>query len=723
MARSEAQDSGQVDLVAFHGSPDAPAVDIESGGQVIIPGLEYAEFSDYLSSAPEFIDLTVVPDNGGPGVPFAADLRDLEGQSVTILASGFLDPETVEPFFGLFAVLADGTVLTLPVVGSSNVQVFHNSPSGDVDVYVNGEIVFTQFEYAAATPYVAFPSNVPIEFGIAPYPSDGPSDIVFSEEFVFESNENYFAAANGIIGDDDTPFELAVNSGARLGSTEPGKFDASFFHGAPDAPNVDIETDPPGLAVSDLAYGDFSDYVTLDPGFYTLDVLPAGGDDPVTTLSAPFSQLEDVGVTLVASGFLDPEGDHPEFQVFAVFPSGVVFPLPEYATAQLQVVHNSPSPDVDIYINGELTLEEFAYRSATPYLELPAEVPVNIAIAAAPSSSVDDAFVAFDAELTADEAFILVASGILGDDDAPFSADLFGSVTEAFDPEMVSFFIYHGASDAPPVDAFIRPNFLAAEDLEYRERTGYINAQAGNFPMDLTVSATQELINSYQLEFEDREGMSAMVFVSGMADPDGDQPGLGLFGAFSDGTVVEFGELGAPNVQIIHNSPSPVVDLWLGDEKILEDFEFRTATPYLELPASGEVEIGVAPSPSDSPDDVIATFEIELLPGGNYVAIANGIVGDPDVPFSLEVMDNIIFDVDPDQANVLVFHGAPDVPNVDIGILDLDDEEVFLLDNLSYGEFVGQLGFPALDPAPSEFVRRFGLRGLVGWRAASVEAQ
>ncbi len=695
-ALSEAQDSGMVDVMAFHGSPDAPAVDIESGGQSIVPGLEYAEFSGYLSVPPVFLDLTVIPDGDDFGISYAADLRGLEGQSITVMASGFIDPDPGEPFFGLFAVLADGTVLPLQQIAQAGVQVFHNSPGAVVDLYVNNELVIEEYEYGLATPYLEFFSNVPYEIGVAPHPSSSADDIIFSSEFVFESNTTYFIAATGIVGDPDVPFDLVVNEDTRIVSEAAGQVDVNVFHGSPDAPLVDISSDPIGLEITELGYGEFTDYATIAPAFYTLDVTPSGEAEPLNTYSAPLSQAADVGATVVATGFLDPDGDEPGFQLLAVFPNGFVLPLEEFSTAELQVIHNSPSPDVDIYINGELALEEFAYRSATPYLEVPAVVPTNIAIAESPSSSVDDAFASFNVELDPDDAFILVAGGILGDDITPFSADLFASVTEALEPDQFSFFVYHGSLDAPPVDAVIRPDFVAADNLEYRERTGYINAAPGNYILDLSVSATQDLINSYLLGLEGLAGQSAMVFASGLADPADGQPGLGLFAAFADGTVVEFDALEAPTVQVIHNSPSPTVDLWLGDEKILEDFEFRTATPYLELP-SGENVIGVAPSPSDSPDEIIATFELELLPGVNYVAVANGIVGDPDVPFNLEVRDNIILDVEDGFSNVLVFHGAPDVPDVNIGILDPDDEEIGVIEDLSFGEFEGQIEIPALD--------------------------
>ena len=46
--------------------------------------------------------------------------------------------------------------------------------------------------------------------------------------------------------------------------------------------------------------------------------------------------------------------------------------------------------------------------------------------------------------------------------------------------------------------------------------------------------------------------------------------------------------LGQARVQVIHNSAdeaAEVVDVWLNDILLIDDFEFRTATPFVDAPA------------------------------------------------------------------------------------------------------------------------------------------
>ncbi|MDZ4820878.1 MAG: DUF4397 domain-containing protein, partial [Planctomycetota bacterium] len=58
----------------------------------------------------------------------------------------------------------------------------------------------------------------------------------------------------------------------------------------------------------------------------------------------------------------------------------------EVMDASLQVIHNSPyaaAALVDVYVNDALLLNDFAFRSATPYVTVPSGVNLKIDITAA----------------------------------------------------------------------------------------------------------------------------------------------------------------------------------------------------------------------------------------------------------------------------------------------------------------------------------------------------
>ena len=83
------------------------------------------------------------------------------------------------------------------------------------------------------------------------------------------------------------------------------------------------------------------------------------------------------------------------------------------------------------------------------------------------------------------------------------------------------------------------------------------------------------------------------------------------------------------SVQIIHNSASPTVDIYVDGALAVEDFEYRTATPILELPTS--FTVGIAPADGE----VIAEFPFELAESGSYVVVATGLLGNETTPFDL----------------------------------------------------------------------------------------
>jgi hypothetical protein len=128
-AKTDARETGtknnKVDLFAVHGSTDAPTVNIYGLG-IYLTNVSYGDLSNYIS-VPAWRNWIVVttpwPNFSVVGV-WGADLRGLGGNSATVFASGFLDPSANQngEAFGLFAALANGTVVELPQLFGSEAQ-------------------------------------------------------------------------------------------------------------------------------------------------------------------------------------------------------------------------------------------------------------------------------------------------------------------------------------------------------------------------------------------------------------------------------------------------------------------------------------------------------------------------------------------------------------------------------------------------------------------------
>ena len=259
-------------------------------------------------------------------------------------------------------------------------------------------------------------------------------------------------------------------------------------------------------------------------------------------------------MTVLASGFLTPADnqDGPAFGLLAAFPDGTTALLPAATpdVARLQVIHNAPDPAaavVDVYINGDLTLDDFAFRTATPFIDVPAGTDLSIAVAPGTSSSAADAVYTEGFQLEAGTAAQLIAQGVLTPADfAPnpdgrlirFELRVGIEAEEVADDGEVAVRVVHGSPDAPTVDVRSGGTVLV-DDAAYADVTGYLALPAANYQLDVT-TADGAPVASFDAPLADAGGAAVTVLASGFLSPADDQngPAFGLLAAFADGTTL-----------------------------------------------------------------------------------------------------------------------------------------------------------------------------------------
>ncbi len=224
-------------------------------------------------------------------------------------------------------------------------------------------------------------------------------------------------------------------------------------------------------------------------------------------------------------------------------------------TARLQVIHNSAdaaADPVDIYLNGNLLLDDFGFRAATPFIDAPAGVLLNIGIAPGNSLSVSDTLVNFGVTLEDGGSYVVIANGVL--DPGSYASNPDGRSTaftlfvktmarESASGSGVDFFVVHGSTDAPTVDIIARNTATLVDNAAYGDITDYINVPAASYIVDITPGDDNNtIVASFNADLSGLEGGSAVVFASGFLDPSVNQNGepFGIFAALSDGTVVPF---------------------------------------------------------------------------------------------------------------------------------------------------------------------------------------
>ncbi|MGI9161009.1 MAG: DUF4397 domain-containing protein, partial [Saprospiraceae bacterium] len=218
-----------------------------------------------------------------------------------------------------------------------------------MDIYANGSLLLDDFEFRQATEYLTVPPFLfSLEIAVAPGNSASVADAVATFPLQLEADKTYAVTASGVLGDPNTPFTLIVDDMAQEFTPAPGKVALNVLHGAPDAPAVDVVVRTGGKLIGNLAYGEFTPYLEVNPGVYYLDVKPAGQEAIVATFQADLSALTGSAIRVFASGLL---GGTPGFGLFAALPNGAVVELPLAPVARVQVIHNSPEPTVDVYAN------------------------------------------------------------------------------------------------------------------------------------------------------------------------------------------------------------------------------------------------------------------------------------------------------------------------------------------------------------------------------------
>ncbi len=574
MGREMASTGGNTDVLIYHGSTDAPVVDIYANGSVELANdIAYSGYNGagYLELSNADYTIQVKDETASSTVAaYSAPLQTLglADSAIVVVASGFLAPgdNSNGPVFGLFAVLpSGGDMIALPASGSARVQVIHNSAdaaAGVVDVYLNDGMLIDDFTFRHASSYIDAPASAPIKINVVPPGSVSSGEAIYTMTATLADGGTYVLVANGIVSESgyspSTPFGIDVYDMGREAASETGNTDLMVVHGSTDAPVVDVVEVSDGAAniVNNLEYSDFSGYLGLPTADYALNIRDESGRFTVAAYDAPLSTLglEDAAVIAVAGGFLDPatNSNGPGFGVYVATPGGgEMIPLPasESKTARVQVIHNSAdaaATSVDVYLDGDILVDDFAFRTATQFIDAPAGVSINVGIAPASSSSVDDTIKNITYTLEDGEKYVLIANGMISasgyDPIKPFAIDVFAmgreAATEAGNTDIL---VYHGSTDAPVVDIFEAsgPTSLV-DNIGYNEFSeDYLELTTANYEIEVRTDDGSSIVESYSAPLEDlslNDG-AIVVVASGFLTPsvNNDGAGFGLWVALPGG--------------------------------------------------------------------------------------------------------------------------------------------------------------------------------------------
>jgi hypothetical protein len=294
-----------------------------------------------------------------------------------------------------------------------------------------------------------------------------------------------------------------------------------------------------------------------------------------------------------------------------------------FSQARVQVIHNSADAAaelVDVWLNDALLLDNFAFRTASPFIDAPAGEEFTISIQGPESTSAENPIWSQNYTLADGETYVLVANGIVSpsgyDPATPFDIYVYDmGREESMNADETDVLVFHGSTDAPTVSvwetAVVNGELFS---FGYGEFAGYLELPTLDFVLEVRDETGTATVAAYQapLATLGLEGQALSVMASGFLDPANNSDGeaFGLYVVLADGG--ELIELPAytptARVQVIHNSAdaaAEVVDVWLNDALLLDNFEFRTASPFIDAPAGEEFTIAIQGPESTSAENPI----------------------------------------------------------------------------------------------------------------------
>ena len=214
-------------------------------------------------------------------------------------------------------------------------------------------------------------------------------------------------------------------------------------------------------------------------------------------------------------------------------------------TASAQIIHNSADPAaefVDIYVKGEIFVQDLEFRTATSFLTLPAETPINIDIAPQNSTDVSASVLNLNTTLTSQEKYIIVADGVLDpaqfDSSVNFPIDLSLEVFPGAREEALAIagntdiLFHNGTTDVESLDfdEVSIPVGTLVGNSSYTDFSNYIQLATSNYVIQPKISNDEVELETYDLSLTDLnlQNKAVTLLTSGFFEPDNNQNGNGF---------------------------------------------------------------------------------------------------------------------------------------------------------------------------------------------------
>jgi len=639
-------------------------------------------------------------------------------------------------------ILLLAALMPVAVSGQAKVQFIHNS--GDVtldsfDIYINKSLVLNDFKFRHASEFITGPSGLPLLIDICAATSTSPDNPLFSTAVQLQSGKKYIAIATGTLDGNGynpyEPFELKVIDYAQETASTTGKTDILFFHGSTDAPVIDIVNKATQeILTNDLGYGDFDGYKAFDPANYIVEVKDSATQLKLFTLELNLAAMANQAGLVIASGFDVPSANNGGYSLgffMALAEGGPFIPMPLVPdpVAQLQIIHNSADlgiNEVDIWINDKRFTSNLSFRTALPFTEVPAEIPQTIYVLTKGSTGTANPLASLTATFVNQQNYILIIGGISSSSGYNPNVPLTlvkkdAAQILATNNNQTDVLIFHGSTDAPTIDIYETGVGIGqlVDNLSYGNfNTGnYLNLTTADYILEVRDQAGTNTLFTYSapLSALGLHGKAITLLASGFLNPQNNSngPAFGLFVAKSDGGPLFQLPVYVPPttayIQFIHASADTAVqsvDVWMNNELVIDNFTYKRASPYLELPAEQSIRLSILPQKSTTSANPLTYTDLNLTPGKRHILTFEGIHSttgyNPITPLALNLMENSrTVALNSSNVDILFHHSSTDAP-------------VYYIYEFSTGLLQPALDYGDYSPYVESPVRDMGLHLMTG---------
>jgi hypothetical protein len=362
----------------------------------MLENVEYGTFSDYLQVPAGIYDLMVITPGGGMMLLDIPPVVLKDGDVMTVFAAGLGSEEfPLEPL----------ALLQYPQ-DPARLRVAHLAPFagevGDtsVSVWLDGLEVLSDLMFGDTTDYLEVPAGM---YNVAIIPT-GTMTPAITGTLMLASGIDFTAAAVGNVA--PQPLDLRVTADDNMPS--PGMVRLRVVHAAPFAAGdvlteVDVRTDEGDVfeGLENVAYGDVSGYLEIDPATYDLMVTTPGGGTTLLDIPPLALAAGDVATLYVV-------GDVVNQPLDALVVSGQT-----RTPTRLQLTHLAPFAEdpadtaVTVTVNGNAVTSGFTFSETTDFIDIAAGV---YQVAVTPDGAMDPVL-GGALFLTWDERYIAAAIG------------------------------------------------------------------------------------------------------------------------------------------------------------------------------------------------------------------------------------------------------------------------------------------------------------------------